>query len=150
MLRVLAHCWGKEVPAWVGRRVELYTDPDVMFGKEKVGGIRIRRLSGIKTRTSAPMIVRRGQSGSWAVDPLPDAPADPTPRELAEQVVSALADATTEAEVREWGNRAHARGLLDVQVDARTVKSHVERRLAEVAEVSPEDAFAEPTEAAQP
>lgn len=135
MLRVLAHCWGKDVAAWVGRKVELYTDPDVMFGPVKVGGIRIQRLSHIGKRTSVPMIVGRGKSGSWNVDPLPDAaPTAPdlTPQELAEQLVAALADATTEAEVREWGNRAHARNLLDLQVGAETVKSHVQYRLAEL------------------
>ena len=54
--------------------------------------------------------------------------------ELAEQVVAALADATTEAEVREWGNRAHGRNLLDVQVKGETVRNHVAYRLAELAE----------------
>ena len=73
MLRVLAHCWGKDVKEWPGRRVELYCDPDVMFGPTKVGGIRIQRLSHIGKRTSVPMIVGRGKSGSFTVDPLPDA-----------------------------------------------------------------------------
>lgn len=84
MLRVLAHCWGKEVSAWVGRKVELYTDPDVMFGPDKVGGVRISRLSHILKRTSVPMIIKRGKGGSWNVDPLPDAPApDPNAERLA-------------------------------------------------------------------
>lgn len=81
MLRVLAGCWGKETATWVGRRVELYCDPDVMFGPDRVGGVRISRLSHIEKRTSVPMIIKRGKGGSWNVDPLPDAPAstDPTP-----------------------------------------------------------------------
>lgn len=83
MLRVLAHCWGKQTQAWATRQVELYCDPDVMFGKDRVGGIRISRLSHIEKRTSVPMIVRRGQSGSFVVDPLPDAqPEDPRLAEL--------------------------------------------------------------------
>lgn len=98
MLRVLAHCWGKDVSAWVGRKVELYTDPDVMFGKEKVGGIRIRRLSHIDGRTSVPMIIKRGQGGSWVVDPLPDAPTPPSE--------SAIACATDKDQLREW-HRQH-------------------------------------------
>lgn len=79
MLRVLAHCWGKDVKAWIGRRVELYCDPDVMFGKAKVGGVRIQRLSHIDKRTSVPMIIGRGKSGSFTVDPLPDVTPAPTP-----------------------------------------------------------------------
>lgn len=85
MLRVMAHCWGKKTEVWVGRKVELYTDPDVKFGPDKVGGIRIRRLSHIDGRTSVPMIISRGKSGSWNVDLLPDAPApDPNAARLAE------------------------------------------------------------------
>jgi hypothetical protein len=84
MLRVLAHCWGKNVKEWPGRRVELYCDPDVMFGPTKVGGIRIQRLSHIAKRTSVPMIVGRGKSGSFTVAPLPDAaPAPPLSPEVA-------------------------------------------------------------------
>jgi hypothetical protein len=86
MLRVLAHCWGKQVSEWVGRKVELYTDPDVMFGPDKVGGVRISRLSHIEKRTSVPMIIKRGKGGSWNVDPLPEsgppnsAPTEDDPR----------------------------------------------------------------------
>jgi hypothetical protein len=75
MLRVLAHCWGKTTAEWTGRRAELYCDPDVMFGPNRVGGVRISRLSHIEKRTSVPMIIKKGQGGSWNVDPLPDAPA---------------------------------------------------------------------------
>lgn len=94
MLRVLAHCWGKETAAWVGRKVELYCDPDVMFGPDRVGGVRISRLSHIEKRTSVPMIIKRGKGGSWNVDPLPEAPAptDATP----------ATDARIDALTTEW------------------------------------------------
>lgn len=135
MLRVLADNWGKEVAVWVGRQVELYGDPDVYFGKEKRGGTRISRLSHIDSTHTTLINPRGGRNAYWTVKPLPaqqSVAAEPTPQELAEQVVAALADATTEAEVREWGNRAHARGLLDLQVKAETVRNHVEYRIAEV------------------
>lgn len=131
MLRVLADNWGKEVKVWIGRRVELYGDPEVYFGKEKRGGTRISRLSHIPSRKTTLVNPRGGRGAYWSVDPLP---AEPTQAELAEQVVDALAAATTEAEVREWGNRAHSKGLLDVQVKGETVRNHVTHRLAELAE----------------
>jgi hypothetical protein len=134
MRRVLAHCWGRESDNWVGKRVELFADESVKFGNETPGGTRISRLSGIDGPQKAPIMLSQGRPGIYKVDPLPDAPAEPTPAELAEQLVAALADATTEAEVREWGNRAHARGLLDLQVKGETVKSHVTKRLAELTE----------------
>lgn len=77
MRRVLAYCWGKEASAWTGRRVELYCDTEVMFGKEKVGGTRISRMSHIDGPKEAPIIKGRGKGGTWRVTPLPDAPAAP-------------------------------------------------------------------------
>lgn len=142
MRRVLAACWGTEASVYVGRRVTLYCDPEVTFGKDKVGGTRISHLSHIDKPKAIPLLVSRGKSQTFRVQPLPDAPAEPTPTELAEQVVAALADATTEAEVKEWGNRAHSRGLLDVQVKGQTVRSHVEYRLAELVEPSGEEEHA--------
>ena len=71
MRRVLAHFYGRDTDKWVGQQVELYCDPDVMFGKERVGGTRISRLSGIDGPASAPIIVGRGNRGKWPVKPLP-------------------------------------------------------------------------------
>lgn len=96
MLRVLAHCWGKETKVWAGRQVELYCDPDVMFGPDRVGGVRISRLSHIAKRTSVPMIVKRGKGGSWNVDPLPDAPAAPAPTSKRDQLRAEWATADPE------------------------------------------------------
>jgi hypothetical protein len=98
MLRVLAGCWGKETQAWVGRRVELYCDPDVMFGPDRVGGVRISRLSHIDGRKSVPMIIKRGKGGSWNVDPLPDAPPA-----LTDAMIAAATDID---QLREW-HRQH-------------------------------------------
>ena len=76
MRRVLAAGWGVEASKWAGRRVRLFCDPDVMFGREKVGGIRISHMSDLpgNKRLSVPLLVSRGKSALWHVDPLPDAP----------------------------------------------------------------------------
>jgi len=139
MLRVLADNWGKDVKVWVGRKVELYGDPEVYFGKEKRGGTRISRLSHISSRKTTLVNPRGGRGAYWSVDPLPESKPEPTPTELAEQVLAALADATTEAEVREWGNRAASRNLLDVQVKGETVRNHVTYRLAELSKPTEEE-----------
>ncbi|SNS43062.1 hypothetical protein SAMN06309944_0222 [Micrococcales bacterium KH10] len=86
MLDVLAACWGTDGKAWVGRRVTLYNDRDVTFGKEKTGGIRISHLSHIeKARTVAIRAPGAGRVKQWHVEPLPDEPttADPTPEQIA-------------------------------------------------------------------
>lgn len=137
MRRVLAHVLGKDSSKWVGHKVELYYDDAVIFGKEKVGGSRISRMTGIDAPIKAPIIIGRGKRGTWPVKPLVDtaAPTELTPTELAAQVATGLADSTTDAEVREWGNRAHARNLLDISPagSTGTLRDMVAARLADIA-----------------
>ena len=75
MLRVLADKWGKDVSKWVGRKVELYGDPNVYFGKEKRGGTRISRMSHLPDTKPTLINPRGGRGAYWTVDHLPDAPA---------------------------------------------------------------------------
>ena len=113
MLRVLAGCWGKDTTAWVGRKVELYCDPDVMFGGKKVGGIRIRKVSHIDGRTSVPMIEGRGKSGSWVVDPLP------------EEATTAAEDPRVEALKVEWGT-ADAERRAEIEAEVARIRGGAE------------------------
>ncbi|MDN4644960.1 hypothetical protein [Arthrobacter sp. PsM3] len=74
MLRVLMNAWGDEADAWIGRRVTLFKDANVRFGKEVPGGIRISHLSHIGTKPlNVPITVARGQRRTYTVQPLPDA-----------------------------------------------------------------------------
>lgn len=50
MLRVLAAAWGRDSSLWVGRHVQLYFEPTVMWAGKEVGGIRIKALSDIEER----------------------------------------------------------------------------------------------------
>lgn len=96
MRRVLAHLWGTDASQWVGRRVELYCDESVVFGGERVGGTRISRMSHIDGPKSVPIIIKKGRSGGYKVDPLPDqapTPAPtPTPTEPTAEDVAACND----------------------------------------------------------
>ena len=83
MRRVLAHCWGTDAKQWVGRRVTLYCDESVTFGNDVVGGTRISHLSHLDQAKKIPLLVKRGKSATFVVQPLPD--LDPT-----EQQVEAL------------------------------------------------------------
>lgn len=135
MRRVLAACWGTDANAYVGRRVTLYCDESVRFGNDVVGGTRIRALSHIDKPKSVPLLVSRGKSATFKVQPLPDAPATPSPADLANQVATELQSATTEAAVREWGNRANSKQLLDLTPDGHTVtlREMVQQRLDDLA-----------------
>ena len=94
MRRVLVACWGADAALYVGRRVTLYCDPDVMFGKDRVGGTRISHLSHLDKPKRIPLLISRGKSATYTVDPLPD---EPTPVALTDGEIDA---ATTTDELR--------------------------------------------------
>lgn len=75
MRRVLIAAWGAEASVWVGRRIELFGDPSIRFGKEAVGGIRIRAMSHLSAPLTVALTVTRGKREPFTVQPLPDAPA---------------------------------------------------------------------------
>src|SRR5665647_1315059 len=81
MLDVLAACWGTDAKQWVGRRVTVYNDPEVMFGRDKVGGIRISHLSHIdKARSVTIRASGAGRKQLWHVEPLTEpVPTKPAP-----------------------------------------------------------------------
>ena len=77
--------WGDESSVWVGRRVTLYCDESVRFGKDLTGGIRISHASNLPDgkRFQKSLQVSRGKRQTFTVDPLPDAPADPNAAKVA-------------------------------------------------------------------
>ena len=132
MRRLIVAAWGPDAKEYPGRRLTLYREPSIKFGGATVGGIRISAMSHISKRIEEKFQTTRGKRETFTVDPLP---AEPTPTELAAQIAAALQDATTEAEIREWGNRAHARNLLDLSPTGSqgTLRELVQARLAELA-----------------
>ena len=79
MRRVLAACWGTDASTWTGRRVTLYCDETVTFGPDVVGGTRISHLSHIDKPRKIPLMVKRGKSATFTVQPLKDEPAPTSP-----------------------------------------------------------------------
>lgn len=76
MRRVLISCWGSDAAQYVGRRLRLWCDPQVSFGGQAVGGIRVLALSHIDKPKTTPLLITRGKSAMYKVDPLPnEAPA---------------------------------------------------------------------------
>ena len=80
MLRVMAAAWGLDGKKYIGQRVTLYCDPTVQFGNEIVGGLRISHMTGIEKPLKVPLLIKRGKSAVFTVQPLKEAPApNPTP-----------------------------------------------------------------------
>jgi hypothetical protein len=71
VLKLLVVAWSDEAELWTGRSAELYGDPDITFGRDKVGGIRVSRLSHIDTPVTANLTETRGKRKLHTVDPLP-------------------------------------------------------------------------------
>lgn len=87
MRRVLAACWGTDASVYIGRRVRLYCDETVKFGNDVVGGTRIEALSHIDKPKRVPLLISRGKSATFTVQPLAESPTpspEPTEAEVAE------------------------------------------------------------------
>ena len=80
-VRILMDAWGDESDVWVGRRVTMFRDPSVRFGKDAVGGIRISHLSHLPGGKPLTLAVTsaRGKRPMVTIQPLPDvkSPAKP-------------------------------------------------------------------------
>lgn len=76
MRRVLVMAWAKDSDDWpTGGRMTLYRDPEVKFGRDQVGGIKISHLSHIDRPMTMALTVTRGKREPHVVQPLPaDAP----------------------------------------------------------------------------
>ncbi len=72
MRRVLIAAWGAEAADYVGRRITLYGDPAVKFGKDAVGGIRISHLSNLSEPLTVALTVTRGKRAPFVVAPIAD------------------------------------------------------------------------------
>lgn len=129
MRRVLAACWSTDASTWVGRRVQLYCDPDVKFGGVAVGGIRVRALSHIDKARTIPLLVTHGKSAPYTVEPLADTAPPP---DYAAQIEAA----TSKDELNALWRKASSAGHLTDDLKAAII--------ARGAEVEPEP---EPTDA---
>lgn len=74
MRRVMVAAWGAETSAYTGRRMTLYRDPSIKFGKDEVGGIRISHMSDIDKTLKIALTVTRGKREPFVVAALADAP----------------------------------------------------------------------------
>jgi hypothetical protein len=70
MTRVMVGCWGDSPGDWVGKTLRLYNDPEVTFGRAKVGGIRISHASHIDAAMVFNLTTTRSKRANYRVEPL--------------------------------------------------------------------------------
>ncbi len=68
--RVLAAGWTSDSSKWVGQRLTLYRDPDVLWAGKKAGGIRVAAMSGIKGRMTMALATAKGKKSDNVIDVL--------------------------------------------------------------------------------
>jgi len=75
MRRVMVSAWGAEASTYAGHRITLFRNPEITFGRDKVGGIEISHLSHIDKPLTVALTATRGKRKNFTVTPL-SAPRD--------------------------------------------------------------------------
>lgn len=108
VLKLLVAAWGDDATEWVGRRAMLYGDPNITFGRDRVGGIRVSHVSHITAPVEANLTETRGKRKVHTVAPLPNAPAAPTEADVAAS--------TDQTELRAWWKHTHLQDAIKNRV----------------------------------
>jgi hypothetical protein len=77
MLRVIAHGWGVESDAWVGRSVKLVNNPEVIYAGEAVGGVEVVAMSHIAADFRIPVRISQKKVKQHSVTVLAEQPTEP-------------------------------------------------------------------------
>ena len=88
MRKVLILAWGPDGRAWVGKSMTLYNDTAVKFGGERVGGVRISHMSGIKRTIEVSLTAPKGKKALHTIKVLQGTPSS---RDLAVDAAKQLA-----------------------------------------------------------
>lgn len=117
MRRVIVAAWGPDATKYAGQRITLYCDGSVQFGGEVVGGSRISHMSGIDKPLRVPLLVKRGKSAMFTVQPLAEAappPSAPTiPDDVKANTEKAVAEGTIDQYIAWLAERNAPAHILD-------------------------------------
>ena len=118
MRRLLAHMWGPEADNYIGHRIRLYRDPEVVFGRDKTGGTRLSHASHIERRVTVSLPTSKGKFGAFTVEPLVESAPAPTANPNAELLaeIGALADKTEggrDGALADWAETHEGEHLRD-------------------------------------
>lgn len=97
MLRVIAHAWGVESDAWVGRLVKLVNNPEVIYAGEKVGGVEVIAMSHIAADFTIPVRISQKKVKQHTVTVLAEPQTEPW-RAQWQAITNALTEAGYEGD----------------------------------------------------
>lgn len=70
MCRVMVRVWGSDASKYIGKSMTLFGDPSVIWGGQKVGGIRISNMSHIDKEFMVPLSASKTKRLLYRVSPL--------------------------------------------------------------------------------
>jgi len=119
MRRVMVSAWGAEASAYAGHRLTLVRNPEITFGRDKVGGIEIAEMSHINKPLTVALTATRGKRKNFTVTPL----AEPVRRDFLAE--AKLAGGDVELLKTLWTAASQAGAPQDVldQIRAQAVPS---------------------------
>jgi hypothetical protein len=124
MRRVLVAAWGSDSAAYAGRQMVLFGDPEVKFGGQTVGGIRISHLSHIDKPLSVALTVTRGKRAPFNVTPLATAPQkDESGRDWLKELAATEGDIDLITALGGAAKAAHARPEIMAMIRAEHQKA---------------------------
>lgn len=127
MGRALMELWGPDASKYIGHSLTLYRDPNVKFGKDAVGGVRISHATGITERKVMMLTATRGQRKPHAIMPLDLSTANNNSLSL-DQARCDIANATSLDDLKTvWSRKAMAPHRTELQGD-------LDKRKAELSE----------------
>jgi len=93
--RILVGAWGEDGTKWIGRKMKVFIEPTVMWGGEKVGGIRVSELSHIDKPLSFPLVLSDKKRINYTVHPL----VEELPKVLSIDQLTVICDLIFESKV---------------------------------------------------
>lgn len=70
MCRVMVRVWGSDASKYIGKSMTLFGDPSVIWGGQKVGGIRISNMSHIDKEFMVPLSASKTKRLLYRISPL--------------------------------------------------------------------------------
>lgn len=73
MRKLIAKGWGKSSKAYIGRRLTLFHNPDVLWQGKREGGVEVCAMSDLEAPFTIQVAINAKQAKTVKVDSLPDA-----------------------------------------------------------------------------
>lgn len=106
--RIMLEKWGADIQNWVGKSLELFRDPEVVYGGKKEGGIRITAMSDIPADFETVVRISRGSTKVVKIKKLSTTAAAQASTPAATEPAAAAA---IDPAVMTAGNAAAAKGV---------------------------------------